>query len=266
MREALERYLRAFMVWGFAALVFRDNLGNVAFIASLFLALGGIAGFYGEPRGYLVKALAFLPSSLLFLLWPENRWGDAALGTLLLFVGSAYLVSYPLYAGGNNFLPRNMLGVALVGGIVGLLAFYPFSSRDFTYVADALVLLALLWVSSSVGKYASMRFHSGEITAIEYPLKNIGERDFFLRDAERAVSMFVDKGVKSPLAVFVARNAPEEISDGMVETALRSIIEYQPEDEGGFLTPPWLMELYREREKERRSKLVRELLETVSRW
>jgi hypothetical protein len=260
----VRKYLNGLLIWGLVGIVFKDALGNAVFVLPFLLSFGSVASLYGEPVGYIPKASAFISSALTLFLWPSSGWVGKTLGMVFLFVGTAYAVSYQLY-GRSDFLTRNMLGIAFIGGVVGLAIFYPAGSLDTMQVLDFLLVVVLLWVALSIGKYVSLKFNSGEIVAVELPTKDVGERDSLLMDAQRILELFVEKGEKPPLVVFVSRYAPDYVPWSEIEDAVRSIVEYKP-NLGGSLTPPWLRELYLQRERKKRSLLARDLLKRISTW
>ncbi len=264
LRDLVKTYFEGVALWGFLGILLRGSLGDVTIILVFLLAFANLAGVYGEPKGYLVRALAFLSSSLVLLLSPEG-WIEGTLAVLFLFVGLAYLVSYPLYLRGNDFLPRNMLGVALAGGVVGFATFYRPSSMKAIYLVDFLIVVALAWIAFVIGKYVSLKFGSGNVVAIDFPPVEVGKSDSWLREAKKAVHQFVEYSDKTPLVVLVSRFAPRDVENREVENALEPIIEYQPEL-GGSLTPIWLRLLYMEREREKRRQLVNELFKKISTW
>jgi len=260
----LRTYLEGVALWGFLGVMLYDSLGKVTVVLVLLLAIANLAGVYGEPGGYLVRAFAFLSSSVVLLL-SQDRWIGGTLAVLFLFVGVAYVVSYPLYKKGNDFIPRNMLGVALTGGVVGFAFFYRPSSIKAIYLLDFLIVVTLTWIAFVIGKYVSLRFGSGNVVAVENPPAEVGKTDSWIREAEHAVHQFVEYANKTPLVVLVSRVAPRNVGNRDVERVLEPIIEYQP-DLGGPLTPLWLRLLYMDRERRKRRELVNELFEKISTW
>ncbi|WP_456444201.1 hypothetical protein [Thermococcus sp.] len=260
----LKTYLEGIALWGLLGILLRGSLGDITIILVFLLALANLATVYGEPRGYLVRTLAFLSSSVVLLL-SLGGWVKGILAVLFLFVGLAYLVSYPLYRRGNDFLPRNMLGVALAGGVVGFATFYGPSSLKAIYFLDFLIVVALTWIAFVIGKYVSLRFGSGNVVAVDTPPTEVGKADSWLREAENTVRQFVEYTNKTPLVVVVSRVAPRNVKNGDVERALEPIIGYQP-DLGGPLTPVWLRLLYMERERRKRKQLVNELFKKIKAW
>ncbi|WP_457742292.1 hypothetical protein [Thermococcus sp.] len=264
LRGLLRTYLEGVAIWGFFGMLIYSSLGKVTIPLVFLLAVANLSTVYGEPRGYLLRAFAFLSSSVVLFL-SLNGWVSGTLAVLFLFVGLAYLVSYPLYQRGNDFIPRNMLGVALAGGVIGFAVFYRPSSLKAIYFLDFLIVVALTWIAFVIGKYVSLRFGSGEVVSIETPPVEVGRTDYWLREAENAVNQFVEYANKVPLVVLVSRVAPRNVENREVERVLEPIIEYQP-DLGGPLTPLWLRLLYIERERKKRRELVNELFKKIETW
>ncbi|WP_456422331.1 hypothetical protein [Thermococcus sp.] len=264
LRNLLKVYLEGIFLWGILGIMLHDSLGDITMLLVLLLALSNLATVYKEPRGYLLRALAFLSSSVVLFISLDG-WITGTLAFLFLFTGLAYLVSYPLYLRGSDFLPRNMFGVVLAGGVIGFAIFYRPSSIKAIYLLDFLIVVALIWIAFVIGKYVSLRFGSGSVITVDVPPLEVGKIDSWLRDAERAVHQFVEYGDKTPLVVFVSRVAPKSVKNRDVETALEPIIEYQP-DLGGPLTPLWLRLLYMEKERKKRKQLVNELFKKINAW
>jgi len=261
-RELVQDYVNGLVFWALLGIILMDHAGKISLAVPFFLAIGSLAKRFGEPKGYLLKALAFLPSSALLLL--ARGWLSSALAVTFLILGVAYALSYPLHLRGNDFLPRNMLGVAVAGFALGAGLFVRISSVNMMRLLDFILALALLWIALSIGDYISMRYRSNEIISDFLPVEVKGV-DFSLAEVKKTISRFVEDADPAPLIVQLLRRVPRSVSDADLEELIRMLTEYRPYT-GGLLTPPWLRTLYAEKEKEKRANLVREILDILSGW
>ncbi|WP_297510600.1 hypothetical protein [Thermococcus sp.] len=261
-KELVQDYVNGVVLWALLGIILKDHVGKVSLAVPFLLAIGSPAKRFGEPRGYLLKALAFLSSSALLPL--GEGWLSSVLAVTFLLVGVAYAFSYPLYHRGNNFLPRNMLGVAVAGFVLGAGLFLRISSVNMMRLLDLLLAVALLWIAISIGEYISIRYRSNKVISDFWPVE-IKRVDFSLVEVRRTISRFVEDADPAPLIVQLLRRVPRSVSDADLEELVRMLTEYRPYT-GGPLTPPWLRTLYAEKEKEKRANLVREVLGLLSGW
>ncbi len=265
LRKILSDYLGMLVLSSFFAVMFREHLGKLTFTLPPLLSLAGISGDFGEPGGYLVRAAGFSLTALAVFFFGSPSWITRFAFGFFIWMAVAYVVSYPLYRRGNNFLPRNMLAIMLLGLTVSFTATYPPNSRRVLYLLDLLLVVGLLSVAVLIGNYLSARIYLRKNIAVELQVKDVGQRDLWLVKMEPLVREFVEKGNKGSLIVFISRNAPWNVSDEAVSKALKPILDYNP-DVGGYLTPTWLRILYEQRERIRRKELLQKVLEQISRW
>ncbi len=262
LKELVQDYVNGVILWVLLGIILKDHAERIFLAVPFLLAIGSPAKRFGEPRGYLLKALTFLSSSALLSL--GGGWLSSVLAVTFLLVGVAYALSYPLYHRGNNFLPRNMLGVAVAGFVLGAGLFLRISSVNMMRLLDLLLAIALLWIAISIGDYISIRYRSNEIISDFRPVEVKGV-DYSLVESRRTISRFVEVADPAPLIVQLLRRVPRSVSDADLEELVRMLTKYKPYT-GDILTPPWLRTLYAEKEKEKRANLVKEILDLLSRW
>ncbi|WP_297508928.1 hypothetical protein [Thermococcus sp.] len=261
-KELVQDYVNGLVLWALVGIILKDYAGKLSLAVPFLLAIGSPAKRFGEPKGYLLKALAFLSASALLLL--ASGWLSSALAVTFLLLGVAYALSYPLHLRGNDFLPRNMLGVAVAGFTLGAGLSLRISSVNMMRLLDLLLAVVLLWIAISIGDYISIRYRSNKIISEFMPVEVKGV-DFSLVEVRGAISRFVEDADPAPLIVQLLRRVPRSVSDADLEELVRMLTEYRAYT-GGILTPPWLRNLYAEKEKEKRANLVREILDLLSGW
>ncbi|WP_297498098.1 hypothetical protein [Thermococcus sp.] len=261
-RVLVQDYVNGLALWALLGIVLKDYAGGISLVIPFFLAIGSLAKGFREPKGYLLKALAFLSSSVLLL--PGKGWLSPALAVTFFFLGAAYVLSYPLYLRGNDFLPRNMLGVAVAGFALGAGLFLKISSVNMLRLLGLLLVAALLWIAISIADHISLKYRSKDIISEFQPVE-IKSIDYSLVEVRRAISHFIENADPAPLITQLLRRIPRSVPDADLEELVRMLTEYKPQM-SGLLTPPWLRSLYTKKEKERRATLVREILDLLSRW
>lgn len=193
-------------------------------------------------------------------------------GSVFLYAGVALLLGYAGAELGQRghvwaeILERNLIGVGILGGILGLYASVrgnlSESHPELVFYGEWLVLvLGVLFAGSMVYSYVAGRDPESYLLAQwrRHEAKAVEKFDPELIRARKAIEDFVVRGRKGPLLAFISYYGARLFENrGEFERLVSLIADYEGK-RTSVLTPLWIRRHYERRELERRIQIVEEV-------
>jgi len=240
------------------------------FIAGITIA--SVATKLPEISSLMVRGLGVFSALYALSLIEELSLVSSA----FLYAAFASLMAYTLitleHLGilGGHFIERNLKGVVLIFGLIGLYVnLRPFIVENYPQLAfyfewGALVVL-VVFSSLAVYRHFSSRnlenYLVGEWKKHEGEFSILGEEEF--EDAKRAIENFVIHGKKASLIAFLTYYGLKAFPDrGNVERIIAPIVVHR-EEKYSIFTPGWLVMDDYSRNLEKRIELVKTALREI---
>ncbi len=215
-----------------------------------------------RPRDLIVRGAGFLLLAAAVLAFGGTSWLWRAGLFTAFWTAGVYWLAWYLKSHGNDALEKNALGAIAIGALVGALYFYPDRGATFTVVTELLVVGALISIAYAISSYVYSKLHDEIPLGSEGIAKSTPRKDSYAGELERAIKDFVERGDKAALLVEILDNRPLNYPKWVVVDVVRKIVEHE-DDLGGALTPTWLRVKYARLARERRKRLVSEVLHSL---
>lgn len=242
------------LMLGFSPLLILSVLPGIILIAG--------ASKVSRPRDLTVRGTGFLLLGAAVLVFGGTSWPWQVSLLTALWTAGVYWLAWYLKSHGNDTLEKNALGAIAIGALAGALYVYPDRGATFKVVAELLVVAALITIASAISSYVYSKLHGEVLIGSEGAAKSTPRKDAYAGELERAIKDFVERGDKAALLVEIIENKPLSYPKWVVVEIVRKIVEHE-DDLGGVLTPSWLRLKYARLARERRKRLVSEVLHSL---